>query len=137
MLLALELIVGMRAIWLPARWKRLELSGQVGQRVATALLRRVRWFEQFSRPRLRSLFHHRLSGSLFGILVFALALTAFVAPPFSGLDTLPALGVLVLALGVVLEDFILAAAGFLIGVLGALLVVGLGGLVMRSLEQLV
>jgi hypothetical protein len=135
MLLALELVVGRRTIWLPRRWKGLELSERSGQRFASLLLRRIRWFEQFSRPRLRSVLHHRLSGALFGTVVFALALTAFIAPPFSGLDTLPALGVVVLALGILLEDFILAAVGFLVGLLGAVLVVGLGGLAVRWLQQ--
>jgi hypothetical protein len=68
--------------------------------------------------------------------VFALSLTAFLAPPFSGLDTLPALGVVVLALGVLLEDFVLAAAGLLIGAVGAVLVIGLGGLALDWLQHL-
>jgi hypothetical protein len=71
-----------------------------------------------------------------GAVVFALSLTAFVAPPFSGLDTLPALGVVVVALGVLLEDFVLAVAGLVIGLLGAALVIALGSLVLRLLGQL-
>jgi hypothetical protein len=31
---------------------------------------------------------------------------AFFAPPFTGLDTLPALGVVLLSLGVLLKDFL-------------------------------
>lgn len=137
MLLALELIVGRRTIWLPERWKRLDLGGPSGGRFASSLLRRIRWFERFSRPRLRPLLLHRLSGVVFGAVVFALSLTAFVAPPFSGLDTLPALGVVVVALGVLLEDFVLAAAGLIIGALGAALVIALGSLVVHWLQQLV
>jgi hypothetical protein len=111
MLIALELIVGRRTIWLPARWKRLDLAGPAGVRFGNTLLRRIRWFERFSHPRLRMLLTRRLSGVVFGVVVFALSLTAFAAPPFSGLDTLPALGVVVVALGVLLEDFLLAAVG--------------------------
>jgi hypothetical protein len=73
---------------------------------------------------------------VFGALVFALSLTAFVAPPFSGLDTLPALGVVVLALAVLLEDFALAVAGLVIGAIGAALVVALGSVVLRLLGNL-
>lgn len=131
MLLALELIVGRREIWLPQRSKAKELGGGSGQRMAGALVRRIRWFERFSRPRLQSLFRHRLSGVIFGVVVLGLALTAFLAPPFSGLDTLPALGVLVLSLGVTLEDGALALAGVAIGATGVALVVGLGGAVVR------
>jgi hypothetical protein len=95
MLLALELIVGRLTIWLPDRWKQLELAGASRERFTSALVKRIRWFERFSRPRLRPLLRQRSSHVVFGVVVFTLALTAFVAPPFSGLDTLPALGVVV------------------------------------------
>ena len=74
---------------------------------------------------------------VFGVLVFALSLTAFLAPPFSGLDTLPALGVVVLALAVLLQDSALAFAGLVIGAVGVRLVVALGGFVLRLLGDLV
>ena len=68
--------------------------------------------------------------------VFALSLTAFVAPPFSGLDTLPALGVVVLALAILLEDIVLAGVGLVIGAVGAALVLFLGGVVLRLVGNL-
>jgi hypothetical protein len=37
--------------------------------------------------------------------VIAVSLCASLAPPFTGLDTLPSLGVVLVSLGVVLEDF--------------------------------
>jgi hypothetical protein len=52
-------------------------------------LRRIRWFERFSRPRATWLFDHRATANLIGLFVFGLTLSAFLAPPFSGLDTLP------------------------------------------------
>jgi hypothetical protein len=133
MLLALELIFGRRTIWLPERWKRLELAGPSSERFTNALLKRIRWFERFSRPRLAPLLRRRSSGGIFGVIVFALSLTAFVSPPFSGLDTLPALGVVVVALGFLLEDIVLAVAGLVIGALGAALVIALGSLIVRLL----
>ena len=89
MLVALQLVVGRRCIWLPARWQRLQLAGPSRQKLLNALLRRIRWLERFSRPRATSLFDHRATTSAFGLLVFGLTLSAFLAPPFSGLDTLP------------------------------------------------
>jgi hypothetical protein len=126
MLLALELIIGRRTVWLPERWRRLDLGGRGRQRFTRALVRRIRWIERFSHPHLRFLFGHRVSGVVFGILVLVLTLAAFLAPPFSGLDTLPSLGIVLLALAVLFENFILAIAGFVIGASGALLVVFLG-----------
>jgi len=136
MLLALELSVGRREIWLPERWKRMELVGASRQRFARALLKRIRWLERFSRPRLQVLFRHRLSSVVFGIVVLALSLTAFLAPPFSGLDTLPALGVVLLSLAFLLEDFVLAAVALVVGALGAVLVIGFGSLVVRWVRHL-
>jgi hypothetical protein len=136
MLLALELIVGRRTIWLPERWKRRDLAAAAGTRFADALLRRIRWFERFSRPRLRVLVLHPMSGVIFGITVFALSLIAFVAPPFSGLDTLPALGVVVVSMGVLLEDFLMTVVGLVIGAIGALLVFVLGSLIVDLIQQL-
>lgn len=135
MLVALELIVGRRTIWLPERWRGLEVGGPSGGQFASELLRRIRWVERVSHPRLRVLFGGRPSRVVFGVFVFALSLTAFLAPPFSGLDTLPALGVVVLALGVLLEDFVLAVAGVVIGALGVAVVLVLGNLALRLLER--
>jgi hypothetical protein len=136
MLLALELIVGRRCVWLPQRWKRLDVGGRRREKFASALLRQVRWVERLSHPHLRFLFGHRLSGIIFGVVVLALTLAAFLAPPFSGLDTLPSLGIVLLALGVLLEDFLLAVAGFVIGALGALLVFVLGSRAVELVQQL-
>src|SRR6188508_575892 len=66
MLLALELIVGRRTVWLPERWKDVELGGPARRRFVGALLRRIRWFERFSRPRLTTPLRWRLSGVIFG-----------------------------------------------------------------------
>ena len=103
-----------------------ELKGLSGPRFSQALLKRIRWFEKFSRPRMAGLVEHRLTGMVFGGAVFGLALTAFLSPPFSGLDTLPSLGVVVLSLGVLLGDIVIAGSGLGIGLLGVVVVIGLG-----------
>jgi hypothetical protein len=136
MLLALELVVGRGTLWLPKRWKRLEVGVSAEGRFGSTLMRQIRWVERRSHPRLRVLFEHRGSGVVFGTLVLVLTLAAFVAPPFSGLDTLPSIGIVLLALGVLFEDFLVAVAGFVIGGLGALLVFFVGSHVVRLFQQL-
>ena len=136
MLVAVELIAGRHTIWLPARWRRLDLRGGTGERLLRTLVRRLRWVERFSRPRLRYLTRARPARALFGALVLGFSATAFVAPPFSGLDTLPALGVVVMSLGVLVADFAFVAAGTLIAGLGVAAVIGLGSLVVRGLGDL-
>jgi hypothetical protein len=136
MLLALELIAGREKIWLPERWRKLELAGEKQQRFLTALLKMIRWLERFSRPRLRFLFDHRLSNIAFGLLVMAGSASAFLAPPFTGLDTLPSLGVVLLSLAVLLEDFLVVAAALVIGAVGVTLEILLGSAAIHGLGNL-
>jgi hypothetical protein len=136
MLLALELIVGRRAIWLPRRWRSLAIGGQSKEKFIDALLRRIRALERISRPRGRWLFGHRLSGSVFGLAALGLALAAFLAPPFSGLDTLPSIGLVVLALGYLMTDVIVSIAGAVIGVLGVASVIFLGSVAVKFFKNL-
>lgn len=136
MLLALELIVGRRTIWLPVRWRALQIGGEGKEKFVDALLRRIRALERISRPRGRWLFGHRLSGSVFGLAALGLSLTAFLAPPFSGLDTLPSIGLVVLALGYLMTDIAISAVGAAIGVLGVASVIFLGSVAVKFFKSI-
>ncbi|MGZ6693884.1 MAG: exopolysaccharide biosynthesis protein [Solirubrobacteraceae bacterium] len=135
-LLALQLIAGRDHIWLPERWCRLELAGERQRRFIAGLMRMIRRLERLSRPRLTFLFDHRLSNIAFGVLVIAGCAGAFLAPPFTGLDTLPALGVVLLSLGVLLEDFVIVVLGIAVGAAGVLLEVALGKAAIKGIGSL-
>jgi hypothetical protein len=90
-----------------------------------------------SRLHLRFLFGHRLTEGVFGLLVAGGSISAFLAPPFTMLDTLPALGVVVLALGVLLEDVLVVALGLAVGVAGVALELLAGGAALRGVSDLV
>lgn len=135
-LLALQLIAGRDEIWLPRRWCRMELAGPKQQRFLQGLMRTIRRLERFSRPRLRFLFDHRMSNIVFGVLVIGGTVGAFLAPPFTGLDTLPALGVVLLSLGVLLEDILFGLAGIVVGVAGVALELALGSAVIDGIGNL-
>jgi hypothetical protein len=136
-LLALQLIAGREHIWLPERWRGLELAGPRQQRFIAGLMKMIRRLERFSRPRLRLLFDHRLSNIVFGVLVIAGCAGAFLAPPFTGLDTLPALGVVLLSLGVLLEDFAIVIAALVVGVAGVILEIVLGKAAVEGIGHLI
>lgn len=136
MLLALQLIAGRDEMWLPQRWCRLQLAGEKQQRFINALMRMIRRLERLSRPRLSFLFDHRLSNIVFGALVIGGSLAAFLAPPFSGLDTLPSLGVVLLALGVLLEDIAVVVVALVVGAAGVLLEVVLGSAAVKAVREL-
>jgi hypothetical protein len=125
-LLAFQLIADRDEIWLPQRWRNLQLAGDKQLRFITTLMKLIRRLERISRPRLRFLFHHRLSNIVFGLLVIGGSAGAFLAPPFSGLDTLPSLGVVLLSLGMLLEDFLVVVIAVAIGVAGVILEIALG-----------
>ena len=135
-LLALQLIVGRDQIWLPQKWCKLELAGPRQQKFITGLMKLIRRLERISRPRLRFLFNHRLSNVVFGVFVIGGAAGAFLAPPITGLDTLPALGVVLLSLGVLLEDVIVVALGLIVGVAGVLLEIIVGSAVVHGIGKI-
>ena len=129
-LLAAELVAGRDEIWLPRRWCARTVD--TGGRFIRVLLRTVRRVERVSKQRLRFLFGHRLSNLVFGVLVAAGATAAFLAPPFTGLDTLPALGVVLVSLGVLLKDFLFVAVGAVVAAGGVLLAIVVGSAALKG-----
>jgi hypothetical protein len=136
MLIALELIAGRDEIWLPRRWRQLDVGGPRQQRFLNALIRMIRRLERVSRPRLRFPVGRRLSNVVFGTLVVGLSAMAFLAPPFTGLDTLPALGVVLLSLGVLLEDGAIVLVALFAGAAGVVLEFVLGTAAIHGLSSL-
>ena len=135
-LLALQLIAGRDEIWLPPRWRGRELAGDRQERFLTTLMKMIRRLERVARPRLRFLFDHRLSNIVFGALVLGMTAAAFFAPPFTGLDTLPSLGVVLLSLGVLMEDFLVVVVALVIGATGVLLEILLGSAAIKGIGNL-
>jgi hypothetical protein len=133
-LLALELIIGRDEIWLPQRWRDRKVDTE-GRFIRT-LLKVLRRLERFSRPRLRFVFGHGLSNRVFGLLVAGGSIAAFVAPPFTGLDTLPALGVVLISLGVLFEDVVLVIAGVIVVAAGVVLEIVVGGAAFKGIKSL-
>lgn len=126
MLLALELVVGRQTIWLPRRWQHININKVTRSKAFGRLIKIIRWLERFSRRRLADFLASRALLSVIGVVIFVFALTAFLAPPFSGLDTLPSLGVVLIALALLLDDVVILVVGLVVGVAGIATVIGLG-----------
>jgi hypothetical protein len=135
-LLALQLIANRQEIWLPQKWRRIEFGGDKQQRFVTGLMKLIRWLERFSKPRLTFLFEHRVSKIGFGLIVIVGSVAAFVAPPFTGLDTLPSLGVVLVSLGVLLEDIVVVVVGLIVGAVGVVLEIVLGTAAIKGIGSL-
>jgi hypothetical protein len=125
-LITLQMIVGREDLWIPRRLAGKELGETFTGKAAPKMLRFIRWFERHARPRLARLLDTRAAVSVLGVVLLVFVVGAFVAPPFSGLDTLPSLGVVVVCLGLVFSDGLIVAAGLVIGVVGLVLDVALG-----------
>jgi hypothetical protein len=135
-LLAVQLIAGRTKVWLPGRWRKLELAGPRQQKFIGGLMKLIRRLERFSRPRFAFLLHHRLTRPLFGLIVLGGTAGAFFAPPFTGLDTLPAIGVVLVALGFLLGDALIAIVGVAIGSSGVVLEIVLGAAAIHGLRTI-
>lgn len=136
MLLSLQLIVGRREVWLPDRWLRIDIAGERQQKFVSGLLKVIRWLERYTRPRLHWLFGTRVSNSVFGVMILLLSVAAFVAPPFSGLDTLPSLGGVLVSLAVLVQDVALLIVGLAVGVVGIVLEIVLGEAAIAGIKSL-
>lgn len=126
LLLTLELVFGRRRAWLPRRWQTFRLSKMSQPKAIELIMRCVRWLQRFSRPRLAGTLRQGWFLRLTGCLTFIFILTAFSAPPFSGLDTLPSLGVVFIMLSLLLEDIVIYLLGVIIAIIGVALVVATG-----------
>lgn len=118
MLLCLEMIAGRRSVWLPRRWRKIDVGKVLAGKAAGRLIAFIRWFERRSRRRWSDLLDSRPVLSAAGIIMLIFTIASFLAPPFSGLDTLPALGVVVMSLGLILEDGLIVLIGIAVGIVG-------------------
>ena len=135
-LLSLEMIGGLRSVWLPARVRDRDLGTATTEKVLPFLMKRVRWLERYSRPRAATLLSQRWFMRIIGLVFMAFALGAGLAPPFSGLDTIPAIGAVVVALGVVLEDLLTLIIGVVLGLAGILVSITVGTVLVHFVQGL-
>ncbi|MBI3494962.1 exopolysaccharide biosynthesis protein [Candidatus Saccharibacteria bacterium] len=136
LLLALQLIIGRRELWLPKRLKKVELDSVTREKVLPFLERCVKFFEKFTKPRLASTITKRWFRMQLGLAVAIFTLGAFLAPPFTGLDTLPSMGVVLIAIGVILDDVVPIVAGYIVGIFGLAVTFTLGAGIITAIQAL-
>jgi hypothetical protein len=136
-LLGLELVIGRKTIWLPARWRRRKLGAMTTDRAIPTIIKLIRRVERFSRPRGVRLFTNGITMRLIGLVVIVFAVAAALAPPFSGLDTLPALGAVVIGLAIILQDVIVLAVGIGLGAGGIVLILTIGKALYTFVKSLI
>lgn len=118
---AAQMMFGLNKLWLPKRWKNMRINKTLANKLLPKLAKFIKKIEGHSKPRLTTLFDGRISNFILGLTIATFALSTIIAPPFSGLDTLPAMGAVLLGLSIILKDGYFAIIGWSIGTTGILL----------------
>lgn len=133
MLLAVQLVVGFGRPWLP-RWLR---RRQLSQRSVEAFRRRgiplVRRLDRFSRRRFGVL-NNPLMTRLAAVVIFTMGLILLSPAPF--LNTLPALAVMIIGVGLLNDDGVFLAIGIFLGLVVAGIFAATIGLAISLLQRL-
>ncbi len=136
LLIAIQLVIGRDEPWLPARFADRELKSLRSEKTRSRLLGTINRVQKVARPRFARTLHSPPGRIAFGLVIILLTLAAIVAPPFSGLDTLPALGVVLISLGMLFGDALIVGVGLVIGAGGIGLMVALAGAIKSGLSAL-
>jgi len=121
-LLSLQMLFGKDEPWLPARMSRYRLSARTIRALRTRGIPFLQRVERFSRPRPLSLDDRVVSRGV-ALVVLVLGIILFTPLPF--LNTLPALAVLLMGIGLLNRDGVFIAGGLLLTVV-ILLIIGFG-----------
>jgi len=135
-LVAFEMLIGLKTIWLPKSARKIKLGKTFQGKVIPAMMARIQWMEQRSSHKFKWVFNIPLVDRLTALVMIVFIVVAFLAPPFSGLDTLPALGVVTICLAIILDDIRALIAGTIIGSLGVFVAIGLGELLIRLINHI-
>ncbi len=126
MLMSFQMMLGFQKFWLPKKLQKTKLKSLTHPKTVNRITRLIQWFERHSKPRMAEGIQTKVFVSVSAAIIFIFTLAAFLSPPFSGLDTLPALGVVVVSLGILLEDIIVIILGVIFGIIGMALSLFLG-----------
>lgn len=135
-LIALQMVIGRKELYLPEWARRRELGATTTDKGLPFVSRRIKWFERFSKRRFTWVFERRVGLRFIGLYIAGLAIAAAFSPPFSGLDTIPSLGAVIIALAIILEDAVILVIGMAVGAAGVALSIALGAAAVRLFQNI-
>jgi len=135
-LMCVQLALGFQKFWLPKKLQKTRLNILTRPKTIQKIIRLIHWFERHSRPRMADIIKTKPFISVAAIVMLLFTISSFVAPPFSGLDTLPAMGVVVISLGLILEDMLVIGFGTLTGIIGIGLIIFLSDVIILSFQHI-
>lgn len=111
-LLTAQQALGRHAVWMPEWIKRKSIARGKMERMIDGALPWTRRLEVLLKPRM-GLITHGVFSNIIGVLGLVMALTICVPVPLT--NTVPALGIALMAMGVIMRDGLAVLAGALIG----------------------
>jgi hypothetical protein len=136
MIIALQIIAGRKNLWLPKRMLSLGLSETVKKKALPFMVKRLKFVEHHSRPRGSRYYKIEWFRRGLGIPILVLTVLAFTSIPFSGLDTLYAIGTVIVALSLLLEDIALLIIGVASGIAGVVVSIYFGTVLVNFFQGL-
>ncbi len=118
MVVTLQLVVGHGSVWIPKRWESTEIGAFGKEKIIPWTIRLISLAERVPRFSIAKVSSKRSFLALLGIIILVFVVGAFLAPPFSGLDTLPSIGVVLVSLAIIIENGYLLIAGVAAGSAG-------------------
>lgn len=113
-LLALQIIIGRKNPWFPSRIKEKEVPLEKFKKGISTINKFIIFFEKFIHPRLS--FVYTQGFPIIGITLLLCGLCMLL--PIPGTNTIPALGVFIISIGMIEKDGILGILGMLVSLVG-------------------
>lgn len=118
-LLAVQLIVGAKTPWLPARVMHKSIPLDRVQGIVKAGVPWMQKIETLSKPRLSYICTNRGGQVIIGLAIALMAISMMI--PIPGTNTLPAMGIFVTGFGLLEDDGAISLGGLVLCVCGAVL----------------
>jgi hypothetical protein len=117
--LTAQMAIGRHTVWFPANIKQQSLSSDLCGRMIDSCLPWIVWIENYMKPRL-GFITQGLFSKLIGVFGFIMALSGAVPLPL--MNTVPAIGISLMAIGVVMRDGLVVVSGCVLGIVWVFLI---------------
>lgn len=113
-ILSLQIIIGKKYPWFPQKVKEKEIALEKFKKGIQKINKFIIFFEKLIHPRLS--FVYTNGQSLLGVVILLCGISMLI--PIPGTNTIPALGIFTLGIGMIEKDGLLGIGGMLISFLG-------------------
>lgn len=114
-LLSIQMLLGFRHVFLPQRISRYEISNNVLIAISNKVVPLLRWLERYIKPRF-SFAQFIYCEQFIGFISLICAISVAIPLPLT--NSIPALGIAIMALGLLNRDGIVVLLGLVISIIG-------------------